>query len=103
MKKVFIIISDNILANYFARIVKIVLPQSEIYFSETGKEEASLIILDSQKTLQSLSLEDNKKVIIFSKNHSFVMNSVVSGLDVILQSRDFSRELERILIKRKLV
>ena len=110
MEKVNILIieADQHEANFFKRIIQLILPECEVTIDSKreviAKEHFSVILLDSAESLNRIPKNQYKDVIICSSDNEFVMEAFKKAeTNIILRTADFYEAMLRFFSLRKLV
>jgi hypothetical protein len=106
--RILIIDQDIDMANYFKRVIKMILPKSKITITSNIDEIAdknifSVIILDSREAFLKIDTQIINKVIICSLDSDFVQQSISRSYSVILRSRYFYGAVYYQLMKKEIV
>jgi len=110
--KILIVDQDSVTAEYFKRAIKLILPTSEIDIALANddisiiqKEKSfNVIILDSREALNQIPKENYGNVVVCSKDHNFVLESIKEArTKIILRTADFYDGIYRFFALRNLI
>lgn len=110
MEKVNILIieADQNEANFFKRIIQMILPACEVTIDSNieviAKEQFSIILLDSAESLNRVPKNQYKDVIICSSDNEFVMEAFKKAeTNIILRTADFYEAMLHFFSLRELI
>ena len=110
MEKVNILIieSNQHEANFFKRVIQMILPTCEVTIDSKreviAKEHFSVILLDSAESLNRIPKNQHKDVIVCSSDNEFVLEAFKKAeTNIILRTADFYESMLHFFSLRQLI
>jgi hypothetical protein len=105
--EILIIKEDLALAQYLKKITEDILPESKVTIlqkAENNFSKFSVIILDSAEALSQVPKVQYKDVVVYSRDHNFVLESIQKAeTNIILQSADFYEGIVKFFSLKKII